>query len=244
MHEPTYELETKFLLADAAALKRVLPELSRLADHVGPADTVELHDTYLDTEDWWLFRAGVACRIRRQKTGRRQAWLELKELAKPVGHVSRRMELSRRLPRVPRATATALPDGPLGRLVRRLIGPRRLRILFHIHNHRTNYAVRAGGMNLLVSADDVRFIAGSREQALVEVELEAKGAASPKVLHRLADKLAKRLGGQAAHESKFQLGLRLAGLPPPEPPPTDRSSCGVAGTWARYPRHVRLKRHR
>ena len=220
MKTENVEIETKFVLAGEADLDRVPAALKKIADRVDFAGTVLLHDTYLDTADWALFRSSLACRIRRQsevedRAGRpAKAWLVLKELAAPVGRVSTRLELEEPLDRVPDRMIRSLPGDTIRRQLRSTLGSRPIRTLFEIENRRTTYRVKFGPLEADVAADLVLFRAGPRTARLVEVELECvRGDATR--LTRLADKLAARLGGQPAQVSKFQTGLHLAAVEPP-----------------------------
>lgn len=215
------EVETKFLLPGPAALADVPAALARVCDRVRPAPTRVLHDTYLDTPDWWFFRAGLACRVRRQTEGRTtKVWLVLKELSRArLGDgVSSRMELEERLAKAPAGPIVALPAGGLGRRLRTLMGQRAIRVLFDIHNCRAVHHVRRGKLSAEIASDAVVLRAGRRTRELSEVELELQSGRGPKELAALSARLARRLRGRPAAASKYQMGLALAGRRPPSPP--------------------------
>ncbi|MDD4890162.1 MAG: CHAD domain-containing protein [Phycisphaerae bacterium] len=216
------EIETKFLLRNARELARVPAALVKMCDRVRPRGTILLLDSYVDTADWWFFRAGLACRIRRQrsesgKAAGAKAWLVLKELSRAPGGISSRMELDEPLAarNVPGTPVRALPAGKLGDRLRSLLGGRAVRTLFDIENRRTVTHVVRDGAAVEVAADEVTFRAGGKKsRRLAEVELESL-TGSAKGLASLRDTLARRLNGRPARQSKFQIGLRLAGLTPP-----------------------------
>src|SRR6185437_2177057 len=76
--------------------------------------TQQLHDTYLDTPDWRIFRAGFALRLR-DKQGKAEA--TLKGLRSARKDVADRRELTEPLPDGG-IKALALASGPVGSRVR------------------------------------------------------------------------------------------------------------------------------
>ena len=72
------EIEAKYGIPDEQTFRR-LQETPTLAGlDLGPVTTLDLHDTYLDTPNWWLYRAGAACRLR---TVQRKSLLALRSLS-------------------------------------------------------------------------------------------------------------------------------------------------------------------
>jgi len=112
---------------------------------VAPGSTRELTDTYLDTEDWRLYRAGYALRVRR-KGSNKTSDLTMKSLASAGdgsgGKVQRR-EISERV----RNGNGGFPDlskarGPVGERLRALTGSHELRSLFEIRTRRRTFSLR------------------------------------------------------------------------------------------------------
>jgi triphosphatase len=223
------EIETKIMLPDAGGLERTPAALAAAGAEVRPGHVVLIHDTYLDTDDWWFFRAGLACRIRRQsdQDGRTENWLTLKQLADAREGVAMRLELEERLGRGPRGPIRRLPGRGLGLRLRRALAGRAVRELFNIDNRRTTFRVQRGKLRAEAAADAVQFRAAGKVLIQAEVELESRSG-RPGKLAELADDLARRLlpRARASHrrsrgktpvpQSKFRTGLQLAGLKPPE----------------------------
>jgi len=112
---------------------------------VAPGSTRELTDTYLDTEDWRLYRAGYALRVRR-KGSNKTSELTMKSLA-PAGDGSggkvRRREISERVSN----SNGGFPDlskarGPVGERLRALTGSHEIRHLFEIRTRRRTFGLR------------------------------------------------------------------------------------------------------
>ena len=58
------EIEVRFRAPDAAALANLPHMLAGVKLEVDGPTTQTVRDLYLDTPDWWLWQAGLACRIR------------------------------------------------------------------------------------------------------------------------------------------------------------------------------------
>src|ERR687894_832778 len=84
----------------------------------------ELRDVYYDTEDWRLYRAGYALRVRKDGES---AEATMKTLVPSEGGLRRRREISQPIEGV--ETLKGVP-GPVGDRVRRLTGHADLRPLF------------------------------------------------------------------------------------------------------------------
>jgi len=83
------EIEAKFA-ADAAALRRLAAADVLAGYTLGRPTRAELHDTYMDTDDEALLRAGYACRLR---AGDKGIAIQVKGLSGGGGAVHRREEL-------------------------------------------------------------------------------------------------------------------------------------------------------
>ena len=105
----------------------------------------ELSDGYFDTEDWRIYRAGYALRIRREgdeegaeatmkllvsKNGKK-ALKSRREISEPLGSAS------------PEVLSDA--PGPVGDRVRALTGPKALRALFDVQTSRTTHGLMLDG---------------------------------------------------------------------------------------------------
>lgn len=182
--------------------------------------TYEISDTYLDTEDWRIYRAGYALRIRSAK-----GWAEpeatMKLLASEtaaLGLKSRR-EISEVLDGVGSAAPEALEDasGPVGEMVRTLSGPERLRPLFEVETRRSTYALAFEGSEVGEIALDETAIPrrdGAEPTRLRRVEVEL----DPDMVSRLepfVGRLREECRLSPAATSKYEAGLSARGLTPP-----------------------------
>jgi CHAD domain-containing protein len=212
------------------------PRLDRLS--IGPLPAQQLHDTYLDTEDWRLYRAGFALRLR-AKAGHVEA--TLKGLRSAREDVADRREITERLSQGG-VRALAQATGPVGSRVRDVAGVKPLRPLFEVRTSRQRFAVRNGSPNAAVgeiAIDEARFSRGGsqrRPMVLTRVELEAIGDDSAP-LERLANRLRVECALSRATENKFAVGLRSASLVPPRGAGPDRDSetavPAVIDAWTR-----------
>ena len=211
------EVEWQLTAPDLGVVRRWL-EQHPLLDHlrIEPLPVQQLHDTYLDTGDWRVFRAGFALRLR-NKGGHAEA--TLKSLRSARDDVADRRELTETLTEG-RARALAHATGPVGSRVHDVAGVKPLRTLFEVRTSRQRFAVRAGSPAVEVgeiALDEARFSRGTghrRPMLLTRVELEVAGA-DPAPLERLAEQLRNECGLHAATENKFAVGLRSASLVPP-----------------------------
>jgi len=180
--------------------------------------TQQLHDTYLDTEDWRVFRAGFALRLR-EKAGHTEA--TLKGLHSAREDIADRRELTEPVPNG-RAGALAHATGPVGSRVHDVAGPKPLRTLFEVRTSRQRFAVRSRNPAAEVgeiALDEAQFSRADgqrRPMLLARVELEATG---PDIapLRRLMERLRTECDLRPATENKFAVGLRTASLHPPRP---------------------------
>src|SRR5215218_5724020 len=171
---------------DAADLERVgawledHPNLSGL--NIVPAETKELTDTYYDTEDWRLYRAGYALRVRRDGES---AEATMKARVPAEGGLRRRREISEPIEGIETLKGIS---GPVGERVRRLAGSADLRPLFEVRTRRRTYALltetpssgeivedTSGNIRRQNSEQDAIVVA---EVALDESEIFANGGAT------------------------------------------------------------------
>ena len=211
------EVEWQLTAPDLGVVRRWIdqhPRLDRLS--IGPLPAQQLHDTYLDTADWRLFRAGFALRLR-AKAGHVEA--TLKGLHSARDDVADRREITERLSQGG-VKALAQATGPVGSRVRDVAGVKPLRTLFEVRTSRQRFAVRNGNPRAAVgeiAIDEARFSRGNghrRPMLLTRVELEAVGTDSLP-LESLANRLRAECGLTRATENKFAVGLRSASLVPP-----------------------------
>src|ERR671910_1730225 len=131
------EIEWQLEAGDLALVDNWLeehPSAAGLAVVPGPAR--ELTDLYYDTEDWRLYRAGYALRVRRDNES---AQATMKARVPAEGGLRRRREISEPLEGL--VTLRGI-SGPVGERLRRLAGTADLRPLFEVHTHRRTFALR------------------------------------------------------------------------------------------------------
>jgi triphosphatase len=221
------ELEWQLSAPDLPAVRRWLTEHPTLDEfQIEPRGPVELHDTYLDTDDWRFHRAGFALRARASSDG---AEATLKSLTSARSDAADRREMSEALSDTKLESLTAT-SGDVGKRVRAVTGDRPLRPLFEVRTARERFAIRRHGTEIGEVALDDTLIgrAGGEPQARVlRVEVEAL-TPSGDSLQNFVEALRGGCGLQPATESKFRLGLEATGLSPPahtdgEAPATDPS---------------------
>jgi triphosphatase len=220
------ELEWQLAAPDLEGVRRWLeehPHLDRLS--IAPLPPQHLHDTYLDTEDWRLFRAGFALRLR-EKDGHLEA--TLKGLRSARDDAADRREISEPLAG-DGTRALARAAGPVASRVHDVAGRTPLRTLFELRNSRRRFAVRSLDSAAAlgeIALDEARFSRADghrRTMVLTRVELEASGP-DPAPLERLAHRLRTECGLHPATENKFAVGLRSAALVPPQPAEPGRTA--------------------
>jgi triphosphatase len=200
-----------------------------LADH-GTIDglllespsTLEIVDTYLDTEDWRIHRAGFALRVR-SESGKSEATLKsLHSAGAGVAGVTNRRELTETLENAQSESIGKL-SGRVGTRVQAVTGEHALRPLFEVRTTRQRHSIRKAdeAQPLGEIALDDTVIArphGEPETHMLRVEVEVLGEDQEPL-----ESLVKRLRGECALEvasdSKYSQGLKVTGLVP-APAPT------------------------
>lgn len=207
------------------------PEGSALAILRGSSK--ELTDTYYDTEDWRLYHAGYALRIRREASGK-GIEATMKSIVAGAGNLYRRREISESL-------AGDGPDalqnarGPVGIRLEALAGPRKMRPIFEVCTRRRTFdllldgqptgseKVRVGGSANVVRVGEVALDDsevplgdGSAHLARVEVEVDASAGIVPSRLEDFVKEMEAALGLRPAAISKYEAGLFATGRDPEE----------------------------
>jgi CHAD domain-containing protein len=174
-----------------------------------PAPAKRLVDSYLDTADWRLGRAGYVLRTRR-RAGRLEA--TLKDLVPSANGLRRRLEVTEPLPSADIGDLD--PDGPVGRRLRALAGARPLHQVLDVRTRRRPYALEVHGARVgEVALDDTVIVAGQDRHRIrlqrVEIEVLPPWVES---LAPLVERLRQDCGLQPAALSKFEAGLLASGL--------------------------------
>ena len=220
------ETEWRFEAEDLGAVEGSIGALSENSGFSAIAgEAREIQDTYLDTDDWRLYRAGYALRVRRMADG---SEVTMKSLPGTTDGVRRR-EISEPLEDGEVEAPESTP-GPVGERLRALAGARSLRPLFEIRTRRRTFElcpdrsaaephVPAGEVAL--DDTEIRLADGGEPALLRRVEVEAGGSGG---VEGVVEALRGSPGLRPATDSKFEAGLAAAGLVPDGPPefgPTD-----------------------
>ena len=214
------EVEWQFDALDVRPVSRWLEGDSwGRAPAVAVGETREISDGYFDTEDWRIYRAGYALRVRR--SGGKRVEATMKRLASANGKTGlrSRREISEPLDDADPETLNGA-TGPVGDRVRALTGPEALRALFEVRTHRsTHYLMLDGFRAGEIALDETTIpLDGEEDPARirrVEVEVE------PEALDRLepfVQRLREECRLSPAVASKYESGLFARGISPPESP--------------------------
>jgi CHAD domain-containing protein len=179
-----------------------------------PRSTLQIFDTYLDTDDWRIHRAGFALRVR-SGSGRSQA--TLKSLNSASAQVADRRELSETLENS-ESDSIRQSIGPVGTRIHALSGARVLLPLFEIRTSRQRFAIRREdeAQQLGEIALDETVISrpnGAPQARMQRVEVEALTEAHES-LQSLVKKLQNHCALETAIDTKFSHGLKAVGLLP------------------------------
>ena len=203
---------------DLALVRRWLSEHSNLEGlSIEPRSTQQLHDTYLDTDDWRIYRAGFALRLR-NGSGKHEA--TLKSLKSAREDLADRIELNERLGGSTQ-TAVGRLAGPVGTRVHAVAGRQPLHPLFEVRTRRQRYAIRDHEQaDLAEIALDETVISrpeGEARASVQRVEIEVLGS-QHRPLEKLVASLCTECALQRVPQSKYELGLQLVGLDPTATP--------------------------
>ena len=204
------EVEWQFDATDLDAVERWLLAQPQhgLLTFVARGEKVQV-DTYFDSADWSVFRAGFALRVRQKPDGGEAT---LKAFGAGADGPSRRLEINESLPEGiedPRAGS-----GEVAQRLTLLLGPRSLDALCRVTTRRRSFLVQQGGATLAtLTLDDARL----PDDALppiqrVEIEEEQSGALAR--LEPFVQALCAACQLTPSSQSKFLSGLAAMGLTP------------------------------
>jgi CHAD domain-containing protein len=185
--------------------------------------TLQLQDTYYDSSDWMIYRAGYALRIRsaREDAGPGDAETEitLKSLHTAHAGPARRTEISERVASSDMGAVLARRQG-IGERIRELVGTRSLTPLFRARTRRERQQLLEADSELPLAEVDldetlIETPSGA-EQQLTRVEVECINA-EPAALAPWVAELREAAQLQVVEVSKFRAGLIAAGLDPARP---------------------------
>ncbi len=209
------EIEAKFAIPDAEVF-HALQAPTRLGPFsLTNAHVAQVHDTYLDTPDRTLYRAGYGFRQREQEGG----WLmTLKQIGGVEGALRRREELELALPEV--VPPAAWPPSPVRSRVLELLGDKVAQPIFTLDQTRVVRTAAVEGREIVeLSLDEVHLTAHDRAEVFFVLEAELLPAGTEAELHTLIDlvqrewALEPEQGSKLARAAAF-FGLDMSDLPP------------------------------
>src|SRR5581483_5674742 len=174
-HKDAREVEWQLAANDLGPVRRWLDDHGVIDGlTLQPRPTLKIFDTYFDTDDWRIHRAGFALRIRSEE-GKAEA--TLKSLRSNSTEMADRREVSETLGATA-AESIAQSAGPVGTRVHAVSGSHSLRPLFEVHTSRQRYTVHAANDEQPIGeiALDETMIAspqGKPQTSIQRVEVEA-----------------------------------------------------------------------
>ena len=216
LHKDGREVEWQLACTDLGSVRRWLSDHGTIDGlTLEPRSTQQIFDTYLDTDDWRIHRAGFALRVR-SESGTTEA--TLKSLHSASTEVADRRELTETLDS---SDSEAIREsiGPVGIRVCAVSGARTLMPLFELRTSRQRFAIRKSDeeQQLGEIALDETVISrphGEPQASMLRVEVEALTEAHGS-LRSLVKTLRSNCALEAASDTKYSLGLRSVGLAPP-----------------------------
>jgi CHAD domain-containing protein len=215
-HKDGREVEWQLACADLGSVRRWLSDHGTIDGLIlEPRSTQQIFDTYLDTDDWRIYRAGFALRVR-SESGTTEA--TLKSLHSASTEVADRRELTETLNSSDNE-AIRESIGPVGTRVFAVSGARTLLPLFELRTSRQRFAIRKSdeARQLGEIALDETVISrphGEPQASMLRVEVEAL-TETHEPLRSLVKTLRSNCALEAASDTKYSLGLKSVGLAPP-----------------------------
>lgn len=225
--ENQQEIEWQFDVDDLGAVESWLHKRAEAGDLQFHFGEPKAHvDSYYDTPDWRLFRAGYVLRVRQAEGEPAEA--TLKSFGTRKDGLRQRREINERLNFNGIASdsihSVIRAPGPVGQRLKAVLGKRAahpLRRLFDAHTRRQRIGVYRDGARLAeIALDDVSIAADWRRKPVhfrrVEVEVSPDGASGrvPDAAEAFVAEMRSAHRLQPAADSKFELGLRAQRLQP------------------------------
>ena len=214
-HKNEREVEWQLACTDLSTVRRWLDDHGTIDGlELQPQPTLEIFDTYFDTDDWRIHRAGFALRIRSESG---KAEVTLKSLRSNSAEFADRRELSEALEGT-QSESIVHSTGPVGTRVHAVSGAHPLQPLFAVHTSRQRYAVHAPNDDKTLGeiALDETVIArpdGQPQTSIQRVEVEALTDAH-EPLQTLVKTLRASCSLEPVSDSKYAQGLKSVGLAP------------------------------
>ena len=182
---------------------------------VAEARPVTHVDTYMDTPDWRIHRAGYSLRIRRER-GVAQA--TLKSFSPPSEGLRRRREVSETLPSED-PEELRRSEGPLGQRIRAVVGGTSLGPLFEVRTRRRAFDLTLDGAaagEVVLDETTIPVGNGSTPARLKRVEVEVQEPFMETV-SGFVEAMRDECGLRPASLSKYETALLSRGLQPDRP---------------------------
>jgi triphosphatase len=216
LHKDGREVEWQLACTDLGAVRRWLSEHGTVDGLIlEPRSTQQIFDTYLDTDDWRMHRAGFALRVR---SGSGTTEATLKSLHSASVEAADRREITETLDS---SDSEAIREsvGPVGIRVCAVSGARALVPLFELRTSRQRFAIRKSDESRQLGeiALDETVISrphGEPQASMLRVEVEAL-TETHAPLRSLVKTLRSNCALEAATDTKYSLGLKSVGLAPP-----------------------------
>lgn len=217
------EQEWQFAATDLAGTRAWLAAQPRATSErrLAALPSRHLHDTYYDSADWMIYRAGFALRLRRsgdETSGGARNEVTLKSLRASAGVMTRRTEISSPVA-VADLNAVVASSDEIAMRIRELVGTRALIPLFHAYTHREALHLLEADSELPlaeIALDETSLETPLGTTRLLRVEVECINA-EPAALGPWVARFHEACRLQPVKTSKFRAGLDSAGLDPDQP---------------------------
>ncbi len=210
------EAEWQFDVDDLRPIEKWLRDLpGSIQVAVTTAEPIEHLDTYFDTPDWRIYRAGYVLRLRRLPF---RAELTLKSLGDHVDGYVHRREVTQQVNDAEIDTIDGL-CGPVADRVLAIRGHQPTKPLFTAITMRQRYPIWREGRQLgELALDNTTYIGETFEDQsqASRVEVETSVEQTQRVKPFVAT-MASACGLRPANASKFSTGISILGLRPPAP---------------------------
>jgi len=211
------EIEAKFIVRRPAQVEELLRVVAELGYTLRSGGARTHVDTYFDTDDWSILRAGWTCRRRCGDDG---DVLTLKSLGRADGSMFLRDEISQVTATPPLPVIDELPAGAVRDRLRELADGMKLNALFSVSTRRSVYFAAPPGADtpsIELDIDYASIDAPRRSEKasgvlnFTELELELCDG-DPSAIEILGAALCRQVGLVPARCSKFERGLQAGGI--------------------------------
>lgn len=207
------EVEWQFDVEDLARVERWLGDLpASLSIAVTEIEPAEQLDTYFDTSDWRVYRAGYALRSRRAAD---HIELTLKSIDQSHDGFHRRREMTQLLEG---GESDSLDEivGPIGSRINAIRGRKSTSPLFAVITHRKRYRLWSEGRQVgEISLDNTTFVGHTFDEQSHHLRVEVETSEDYKnLLTPFVEAMSSACKLRPASLSKFQTGAMFVGLNP------------------------------